>query len=129
MVNNHPVPCLGIGTKIYRIDGLDIGLCQVLHVPALKAPLISVQQHRRHQGCSFIADNGGCFLTFPTFSITIDDSTDCLVRYTTVPPNKTVVLQCDHMQKDPDQIEQCAITESSRFDRDRRSWSTNTSSP
>jgi hypothetical protein len=42
VADNHPVPCLGIGTKVYRIDGKDIGLCQVLHVPALKASLISV---------------------------------------------------------------------------------------
>ena len=39
--------------------------------------------HRRiAPGCSFIADHVGCHLTFPTFSIHIDDRADCTVECT-----------------------------------------------
>jgi hypothetical protein len=47
VADNHPIECLGIGTQFMRIKGRITGRQQVLHVPALKAPLISVQQHRR----------------------------------------------------------------------------------
>ena len=40
--DNHPIACLGIGTQFMRIQGRITGKQQVLHVPALKAPLISV---------------------------------------------------------------------------------------
>jgi hypothetical protein len=30
-------------------------------------------------GCSFIADNAGSFLTFPRFILTVDDSSDCTI--------------------------------------------------
>jgi hypothetical protein len=30
-------------------------------------------------GCSFIADNKGSFLTFPTFILPVDDSSDCTI--------------------------------------------------
>jgi hypothetical protein len=46
VADNHPIPCLGIGIQFMKIDGRIIGRRQVLHVPALKAPLISVRQHR-----------------------------------------------------------------------------------
>jgi hypothetical protein len=88
VADNHPIPCLGIGIQFMKIDGRIIGRRQVLHVPALKAPLISVRQHRRRQGCPFIADNAGCYLTFPMFSITVDDSTDCLVAYDIIAPHE-----------------------------------------
>ena len=63
VADNHAIECLGVGTKFWRIGGQKgyiVGRHQVLHVPALKAPLLSVRQHRHHQGCSFIADNEGC---------------------------------------------------------------------
>jgi hypothetical protein len=47
VADNHPIPCLGIGTQYMKIDDKIIERKQVLHVPALKAPLISVRQHRR----------------------------------------------------------------------------------
>jgi hypothetical protein len=105
VADNHPIECLGIGTQFFRIDGRIIRRRQVLHVPALKAPLISVRQHRRNQGCSFIADNSGCYLTFPNFSITIDDSTDCLLAYDIINPQGFDPNKCDYMQQEPDMIE------------------------
>jgi hypothetical protein len=30
-------------------------------------------------GCSFLADNAGCFISFPAFLLPIDDSTDCTI--------------------------------------------------
>jgi hypothetical protein len=30
-------------------------------------------------GCSFVADNKGSFLTFPTFILPVDDSSDCTI--------------------------------------------------
>jgi hypothetical protein len=47
VADNHPTKCLGIGTQFLQINDRIIGRQQVLHVPALKAPLISVRQHRR----------------------------------------------------------------------------------
>jgi hypothetical protein len=51
----------------------------VLHVPCLCSPLLSVQCFRRILGCSFIADNHGSFLTFPFFILNVDDSSDCTI--------------------------------------------------
>jgi hypothetical protein len=56
-------------------------LHDVLHVPSLCCPLISVRCFRRLNGCSFLSDNSGCFLTFPTFFLTdVDDSSDCIIK-------------------------------------------------
>jgi hypothetical protein len=129
VADNHPIECLGIGTQFLRIDGRTIGRRQVLHVPALKAPLISVRQHRRNQGCSFIADNNGCYLTFPTFSIIVDDSSDCLLAYEIINPKGMNISKCDYMQNEPDRIEKLALTETRRFDDERKSRSPLQSSP
>jgi hypothetical protein len=123
VADNHPIECLGIGTQFMRIQGRITGKRQVLHVPALKAPLISVRQHRRHQGCSFIADNKGCYMTFPTFSIEVDDSTDCLVAYEIINPSGFDISKCDYMQGEPDKIENLAITETRRSENERKSRS------
>lgn len=37
------------------------------------------------QGCSFVADESGRFLTFPDFIVEVDDSKDCLVDFSPVP--------------------------------------------
>ena len=111
VADNHPIECLGIGTQFMRIQGRITGKRQVLHVPALTAPLISVRQHQRHQGCSFIANNKGCYMTFPTFLIEVDDSTDCLVAYEIINPKVFDISRCDYMQGEPDKIENLAITE------------------
>jgi hypothetical protein len=112
-----------------KIDGKIIGRKQVLHVPALKAPLISVRQHRRQQGCSFIADNAGCYLTFPTFSITVDDSTDCLVAYEIIALHDFDISSCAYMQPEPDRIENLAISETRNFENERKARSSTHQSP
>jgi hypothetical protein len=98
VADNHPIEGFGIGTQFLQINGRIIGRQQVLHVPAKKSPLISVRQHRRNQGCSFVADNDdGCYLTFPTFSITVDDSTDCLLAYEIVNPKGFDLSTCNYL--------------------------------
>jgi hypothetical protein len=121
VADNNPIECLGIGIQFLRIDGCTIGRRQVLHVPALMAPLISVRQHRRNQGCSFIANNAGCYLTFPNFSITVDDSTDCLLAYEIINPKEIDFSKCDYMQDEPDRIDILASTETRRLDNKRKS--------
>jgi hypothetical protein len=102
VADNHPIQCLGIGTQFLRIHNCIIRSQQVLHVPALKAPLISVCQHQRNQGCSFVADNDGCYLTFPTFSITVDDSTDFFLAYEIVNLKGFDISTCDYLQNKAD---------------------------
>lgn len=119
VADNHPIPCLGIGTKFWRIGGSKgyiVGRREVLHVPDLKAPLLSIRQHRRHQGCSFLADNGGCFLSFPTFSIPVDDSSDCLIAYDTIDPNGFDVSLCDFFPDTPAPRETLAVVETQRYE-------------
>ena len=123
LANKQPTPALGIGTQYYRIDGYIIGRREVLHVPALSAPLISVRQHRRHQGCSFVADNDGCFLSWPTFTIEVDDRRDCLVQYSLIAPTGFDASSCDFAPQDADCIEDLAITETRRFELARKARS------
>jgi hypothetical protein len=79
LANKQKVPCLGIGKIRILMNGHPVIIDQVLHVPDLRKMLYSIRQHRRSPGCSFHADNDGIRLDFPTFSITVDDSVDCLV--------------------------------------------------
>jgi hypothetical protein len=52
--------------------------------------LLSTRIHRRRgQGCAFIKDSTGCFLTFSSFIIPIDDTLECLVPCSTAPPTPT----------------------------------------
>ena len=49
-------------------------------------PLLSIRVHcRRGPGCTFLADPSGCYLTFPTFLLSVDDSSDCLLPYAPAP--------------------------------------------
>jgi len=130
VADNHPIECLGVGTKIWRIGGPRghiVARREVLHVPALKAPLFSVRQHRRHQGCSFVADNKGCYLTFPTFSVPVDDSTDCLIAYETINPVGFDFSSCDYIQSAPAIRESLATVETQRAEDDRKSRSSSNS--
>ena len=80
VANNARVPCLGRGTICLRLGGKTVRLRNALHIPDLDMTLISSRVHRRRgAGCSFVADGTGCFLTFPTFFLEIDDSLDCVV--------------------------------------------------
>lgn len=80
IANSEKIPCSGRGTVILTLRDKTVKLANVLHVPDLEMTLLSVRSHRRRgQGCSFIADESGCFLTFPHFVLDIDDSDDCVI--------------------------------------------------
>jgi len=80
LADKSKTACLGIGTITIILGGKEIVLHDVLHVPNLRSPLLSVRCFRRLKGCSFISDNSGCFLTFPTFFLPVDDSSDCIIK-------------------------------------------------
>ena len=79
LVDKSRIPSLGIGTVCFCLGSYVMELCSVLHVPSLRAVLFSVRCHRRSPGCSFIADNKGAYLVFPSFFILVDDSSYCLI--------------------------------------------------
>jgi hypothetical protein len=75
VANNVKIPCLGRGSVSITLGDRPLLLRNILHVPALDMPLLSCCVHcRRGQGCSFVADTKGCFLTFPTFFLKIEDT-------------------------------------------------------
>jgi hypothetical protein len=79
LADKSKVPCFGSGTVRLFLQSKAIIIHDVLHVPKLCSPLLSVRCFRRLTGCSFIADNKGSFLTFPTFILPVDDSSDCTI--------------------------------------------------
>jgi len=80
LANKSKTACLGTGTVQLLLGGQSIILHDVLHVPNLRYPLVSVRCFRRLKGCSFLSDSSGCFLTFPTFFLPVDDSSDCIIK-------------------------------------------------
>jgi len=48
----------------------------VLHVPTLCSPLLSVRCFCCLNGCSFLVNDTGCYLTFPKFFLPVDDTSD-----------------------------------------------------
>ena len=87
VANNHQTPVLGRGTVSIQLGATHlVRLINCLHVPALDMPLLSIRVHcRRGPGCTFLADPSGCYLTFPTFLLPVDDSSDCLLPYAPAP--------------------------------------------
>jgi hypothetical protein len=82
------IPILGHGTMCLNILGHNIAYAKALHVPDLSVILLSSRVHRRTtQGCSFVADHSGCLLTYPTFSISVDDMDNCTIPCARVDPN------------------------------------------
>jgi hypothetical protein len=79
LADKSRVPCLGRGIIHLTLDDKQIILHDVLHVPHLQNPLLSVCCLRRLQGCSFLADNSGSYLSFPNFIIPVDDSSHCII--------------------------------------------------
>jgi hypothetical protein len=78
VANNVKILCLGRGSVSITLGDRPLLLRNVLHIPDLDMPLLSCRVHRqRGQGCSFVADTKGCFLTFPTFFLKIDDTHEC----------------------------------------------------
>jgi hypothetical protein len=78
--NSKQIQCAGRGTVVLTLCDKTVKLCNVLHVPDLEITLLSVRSHQRQgQGCSFLADHSGCFLTFPNFVLDIDNEDDCVI--------------------------------------------------
>ncbi len=84
LADKSKVPCLGTGTIQITLLDKNVILRDVLHVPSLCSPLLSIWYFCRLSGCSFIADNTGIFLTFPTFFLPVDDSSDCIIPGSTL---------------------------------------------
>jgi hypothetical protein len=98
-----------------EVEGHTIAYADTLHAPDLSAILLSSRVHRRAaDGCSFLADNSGCFLTYPTFTVKINDSNDCTIpcrriqnvphtfdfdsrRYLTDHSSKAAVAKCHQL--------------------------------
>jgi hypothetical protein len=79
LADKSKVSCLGSGTVRLSLQNKPIILHDVLHVPKLRSPLLSIRCFRWLAGCSFIADNNGSYLTFPNFILPLDDSIDCTI--------------------------------------------------
>jgi hypothetical protein len=79
LADKSKVSCHGCGTVQFTLQDKSIILHDVLHVPKLRSPLLSVWCFHRLHGCSFLADNSGSFLTFPKFVLKVDDSSDCTI--------------------------------------------------
>jgi hypothetical protein len=74
------IPIVGRGTLCINILGHHVAYADALHVPDLSVILLPSRVHRRiTPGCSFIADHTGCFSTYPTFVIEVDDTDDCTI--------------------------------------------------
>ena len=69
LADQKKAPSIGIGSVCFSIGGHFVQLCNVLHVPVLCAPLFSVQRHLRSSHSSFVADNDGILLAFPSFCL------------------------------------------------------------
>jgi hypothetical protein len=98
IANSEKIPCAGRGTVLLTLRDKTVKLSNVLHVPDLEMTLLSVRSHRRRgQGCSFIADESGCFLTFPSFVLDIDDADDCVIPCSLANP-KAAPDYCERTQ-------------------------------
>lgn len=95
--DDTPIQVAGRGTAILVMkNGKTMRLKDCLHVPELVMTLLSVRVHRRRgAGCCFIADCEGCTLTFPTFSLPIDNTKDCALGCDTLESLPTTV-DCDN---------------------------------
>jgi hypothetical protein len=70
----------GIGTMAVSVKGKTIVYDEVLHVPQLTAILLSTRVHQQSaDGCSFVADSSGCFLTYPKFVVEVNGEEDCTI--------------------------------------------------
>ena len=86
MGDGSRVPIVGCGTVNVCLGGHTVRLADCLHVPTLDVHLLSIRVHRRRgAGCSFIADDDGMYLTFPSFVLHVDDTEDALLSATACP--------------------------------------------
>ena len=73
----------GVGTMAICLQDKWIQQMEVLHLPDLCAPPYSISMHHHHLRCAFIANKSGVVLSFPMFILEIDDSTECILPYST----------------------------------------------
>ena len=76
LTDKSQVPCLGMVVVSFTLCGKSIVLHGVLHVPTLCSPLLSVRCFCCLNGCSFLVNDTGCYLTFPKFFLPVDDTSD-----------------------------------------------------
>jgi hypothetical protein len=73
MGNNSFVPVLGRGTAVFSLNGKQVLVCNVLHVPGLAVPLYSLRAHLQQRGCGFLgAFDDGFHVYFPSFVLSVD---------------------------------------------------------
>lgn len=90
VADDRHLPVSGTGTIHVSLQGHVIQLHNALLVHELSGPLLSVRLLRRLPGCSFTATNTTyCSITFPTFSITIDDTVDVSIPCYPAAPTST----------------------------------------
>lgn len=78
----------GVGTAVFRLNNYVVKIRNVLHIPALRAPLYSLRSHRMQPGCGTLSSYDiGSYVIFPTFVLKIDDSTDNLISYKSLGPS------------------------------------------
>ena len=81
--NGEHLAVQGIGTVLLHLGGKLVLEHNWLYVPGLTMRLKSVRVHRRmHMDNYFIATHEECLLGYPTFSLEIDDSEDCVLPCT-----------------------------------------------
>ena len=89
VADDRHLPVSGTGTIHVSLQGHIIQLHNVLLVPELSGPLLSVRLLRRLPGCSFTATNSTCSISFPSFTITIDDTIDVSIPCYPAPHSST----------------------------------------
>lgn len=90
LADKSKVPYLGIGCVSMILGDKKVMFHDVLHVLSLWCSLLSVWCYQWFKGCSFLGDNSGCFLSFPTFFLPVDDSSDCIIRGKFLPDNNVI---------------------------------------
>ena len=79
----------GYGTAAFSLNGKRVIIRNVLHVPALRAPLYSLRRHLDMDGCGVHGSKAtGFLLWFPKFTIKADLDTDCHLTYQSMGKHK-----------------------------------------
>lgn len=88
IADNSQILIIGRGTIQMMIGDKIIWIQNLFYVPLLDMSLLSIRQHaKKGNGCSYLHDkSSGCFLSFPTFIVEIDDSRDVTLPF----------LSCSH---------------------------------
>eukprot|EP00978_Attheya_sp_CCMP212_P027371 scaffold91642_cov45-Attheya_sp.AAC.1 len=82
VANDVRVHILGVSCAAFQLADKKVRFRRCYHVPALRAPLLSIRHIRRLPGCGFLADEQGILLHFPSnFHIDVDDSEDCVIPF------------------------------------------------